>query len=471
MNRHLGKSVAAAAFLTSALVAGCSGPPGPPQMPPPQVGVTTLAPRAVPLTSELPGRTSSIRVAEIRPQVSGLLQSRKFTEGADVKAGEVLYQIDPDPYQAAYDSAIASLAVAREGADRAKAALGASRASLKRHEAILKLAKANLRRYESLVTTQAASVMQRDQAAADVDVADSGLRAARAQVESDTEAVAVALATIKQAEAAVETARINLGYTKIRAPISGRIGRSSVTEGAIVTAYQPLALATIQQLDPIYVDVPQSTVALNQLKRSLANGRLKKSDVNRAEIVLEDGTKYSEEGSLQFRDVTVDPTTGSVILRITVPNPKGILLPGMFVRAIIHEGIDKEAMLVPQQAVLRDPKGNPYVMVVQTVKDEKTGKDMNVVTERRITTERALGDQWLVSSGVSAGDRVVMEGIQMVQQFQRMLKSPTVPVTPVPFAPDQAKSAGAQPVSPAQPVAAANPGKPEKQPPATAASK
>ena len=187
--------------------------------------------------------------------------------------------------------------------------------------------------------------MQRDQAVTDVEVAEATLRVAEAQVESDREAVEAAEAAIKQAEAALETARINLGYTKITAPISGRIGRSNVTEGAIVTAYQPVPLATIQQLDPIYVDVPQSTVELNRLRRSLANGRLKENGTDRVKIILEDGTAYPLEGSLKFRDVTVDPTTGSVILRIVVPNPEGILLPGMFVRAVIDEGVNEQAIL------------------------------------------------------------------------------------------------------------------------------
>jgi membrane fusion protein (multidrug efflux system) len=284
--------------------------------------------------------------------------------------------------------------------------LGAGIAGLKRHQATLTLAKTNLQRYENLVKTQAVSAMQRDQAVADVDVADAMLRAAEAQVECDREAVAAAEAAIKQAEAALETARINLNYTTITSPISGRVGRSHVTEGAIVTAYQQVPLATIQQLDPIYVDVPQSTAELNRLKRSLANGGLKDNGTDRVKIVLEDGTEYSREGSLKFRDVTVDPTTGSVILRIVVPNPEGVLLPGMFVRAIVDEGINERAILIPQQAVARDSKGNPTTLIV-----DAEGK----VRQRGLSTDRALGDQWLVSSGLVRGERVIVEGMQKVR--------------------------------------------------------
>lgn len=395
---------------------GCehAPPPGPPPTTP-TVAVVTASPQPVLLTTELPGRTAAYLVAEIRPQVNGLLQKRFFTEGVQVKAGELLYQIDPAPYQAALDSAEASLLTSHKSADRARAALGVSIAGLQRHQAILALAKTNLARYEKLVKSQAASAMQRDQAATDVEVAEASLKVAEAQVATDREAVATADAAIKQAEAAVQTARINLGYTKMTAPITGRIGCSYVTEGAIVTAYQPVALATIQQFDPIYVDVTQSTVALNRLRRSLANGRLKENGTDKVKIVLEDGMTYPLEGSLKFRDVTVDPTTGSITLRIVVPNPEGTLLPNMFVRAIIDEGIHQNAILVPQQAVSRDPKGNPVSLVVE---DGKVG-------QRGLTTDRAIGDKWLVSSGLKPGDQVIVEGIQKVR--------PGMPVKAVPF--------------------------------------
>lgn len=424
MHRRRWKLLVATIFAAIAALAGCNRPQALPPPPVPEVAVVTVQPQQVVLTSELPGRTCGFLVAEIRPQVNGLIQKRLFTEGSQVKAEDVLYQIDPAPYQAALNNASASLLVTRKAADRARAALGASIAGLKRHQATLTLAKTNLGRYENLLKTQAASAMQRDQAATDVDVVDAGLRTAEAQVESDREAVGAAEAAIKQAEAALETARINLGYTKITAPISGRIGRSIVTEGAIVTAYQPVALATIQQFHPIYVDVPQSTADLNRLRRNWANGRLKENGDKKVKIVLEDGTAYPHEGSLQFRDVTVDSTTGSVILRIVVPNPDAILLPGMFVRAAIDEGINEQAILIPQQAVSRDPKGNPIAMVVDA--EEK-------VQVRGLTTDRALGDKWLVSTGLARGDRAIVEGMQKAR--------PGMTVKAVAFEPGKASAA------------------------------
>ena len=403
MNRRAWRPLAAVALAAIPYLPSCDRHSQAPPPPTPEVAVLAVEPQKALLTSDLPGRTSGYLVAEIRPQVNGLLKKRHFEEGTNVAADQLLYQIDPAPYQAAFDSASANVLAAKEGANRARAALAAGIAGVKRHEATLTLAKTNLERYEKLVKTQAVSAMQRDQAATDVDVAEATLRTAEAQIESDRKAVAAADAAIKQAEAALETARINLGYTKITAPISGRIGRSNVTEGAIVTAYQAVPLATIQQLDPIYVDVPQSTTELNRLKRSLANGRLKENGTDEVKIVLEDGAPYPEKGSLKFRDVTVDPTTGSVILRIVVPNPDGILLPGMFVRAIIDEGVNEQAILVPQQAVSRDPKGNPTALVV-----DAEGK----VQQRQLSTDRAVGDKWLVSAGLAPGERVVVEGVQ-----------------------------------------------------------
>jgi len=331
-----------------------------------------------------------------------------FEEGSDVKAGQVLYQIDRAPFQAVLDNATANLAAMRKSADRARAALEASIADVARLQATLELARANRRRYEESFKDKAVSAIQRDQAVTEVKVAEATLRAGEAQVESNREAVAVAEATIQQAQAAVKTARINLGYTKITAPISGRIGRSSVTEGAIVTAYQPVALATIQQLDPIYVDVPQSTTELLRLKRRLEDGRLNHdgTNQNKVTLILEDDTAYPLEGTLQFRDVTVDQTTGSVILRVVLPNPQGVLLPGMFVQAVIKEGVKEEAILVPQQAVSRDRKGNPVALIV-----DAEGK----AQQRMLTLDRAIGDQWLVTSGLTPGDRVIVEGLQRVR--------------------------------------------------------
>ena len=344
-------------------------------MPPivPEVATVMVARQPVLLTTELPGRTSPYLIAEIRPQVSGLIQKRLFTEGSDVQAGQELYQIDPAPFQAALDSVQATLPALRSRADRFKEALADK------------------------------SVSQQD-----FDDADAAL---------------------KQAEAALDTARINLNYTHIVSPISGRIGVSTVTDGAIVTAYQPTALATIQQLDPIYVDVPQSTTELLRLQRRLAEKRLNNdgTNQNKVQLILEDGTPYPLEGTLQFRDVSVDPTTGSVILRTVFPNPKGTLLPGMFVGAQVKEGVNELAILIPQQAVLRDPKGNPYVLTVDTASNAQP---------RPLSLDRAIGDKWLVTSGLATGDRVIVEGIQRVR--------PGMPVKEVPLTATTGKP-GAQP--------------------------
>jgi membrane fusion protein (multidrug efflux system) len=375
--------------------------------PPAKVTVMTILPQNVTLKTELPGRTSSYLMAQIKPQVSGLIQKRLFVEGSDVKAGEVLYEIDPAPFQAAYENAMATLDAMKKDADRTRAALGAGIAGVAKQEAMLSLAKINAKRYEDLLKDRAVSTSERDQAVTDVDVAQATLRAAQAQVENDRAAIASAQAAIKQAEAAVQTSRINLNYTKITAPITGRIGRSLITDGAIVNAYQDV-LATIQTLDPIYVDVPQSTSELMRLRRSLEDGRMSNNETQQknVKLILEDGTPYPYPATLKFQDITVDPTTGSVILRIVASNPRGDLLPGMYLRALIEEGTRQQALLVPQQAVARDSKGDPQVLTVNTE---------NKVEQKKIVTERAIGDQWLVVSGVSAGDRVIMEGIQKVR--------------------------------------------------------
>jgi membrane fusion protein (multidrug efflux system) len=338
----------------------------PPPAPTPQVTVVTVQPQQILLTTELPGRTSAYRMAEIRPRVNGLVLKRLFTEGADVQAGELLYQIDPAPFQAALANA--------------KAALG-------RSEANLPAIRSRVARYQELLADKAVSQQEYDDAAS-----------ALSQTEAD----------IAYGQATLETARINLAYTRITAPISGRIGRSNATEGAIVTAYQPQALATIQQMDPIYVDVPQSTTELLRLKRRLAGGLLNQngSDQKTVTLLLEDGTRYPQEGTLQFRDVTVDPSTGSVILRAIFPNPEGFLLPNMFVRAVMKEGVDEKALLIPQQAVSRDPKGNPVALIVDAD---------NKVHQRMLEVDRAIGDQWLVASGLEPGDRVIVEGLQKVR--------------------------------------------------------
>jgi membrane fusion protein (multidrug efflux system) len=379
------------------------------------------------LTTELPGRTSAYLVAEIRPQVNGLIQKRLFTEGADIKAGQVLYQIDPAPFQAAFDNAKATLTSMQKNADRARAALAASIAGVTRQQAIVALTRTNRQRFEDLVKDKAVSASDRDQAVTEAKVAEATLRVLEAQVESDRAAVAASEAGIKQAEAVLETARINLGYTKITAPISGRIGRSNVTEGAIVTAYQPLALATIQQMDPIYVDVPESTTELLRLKRRLENGARyhNGANQNKVKLILEDDTPYPLEGTLQFRDVSVDPTTGSVILRMVFPNPKGVLLPGMFVRAVVQESVNAQAILIPQQAVSRDHKGNPVALIVDAG---------DKVQQRMLTLDRPIGDNWLVSSGLSPGERVIVEGMQRVR--------PGASVKVVPFDAGREKNSG-----------------------------
>jgi membrane fusion protein (multidrug efflux system) len=372
------------------------------------VATVTVQTQRIVLTSELPGRTSPYRVAEIRPQVSGIIQKRLFEEGTDVKADDVLYQIDPAQFQAAYDNAAANLAVLRKAPDRARAALQASIAVVARQRATLDLARTNVQRFEELFKDRAVSASQRDQAVTDVEVAEAALRAAEAQVENDRETVAAAEAAIQQGEAALQTARINLGYTRVTAPISGRIGRSNVTDGALVGAYQALALASIQQIDPIYVDVPQSTTEMLRLKQKSGKGRLitDGKDQRKVKLLLEDGTAYPAEGILQFRDVTVDPTTGSVILRMVFPNPKSVLLPGMFVRVVVQEGIAEQAILAPQQGVTRDPKGNPIALIV-----DSAGK----VQQRMLTLDRTIGDQWLVSSGLASGDQLIVEGSQRVR--------------------------------------------------------
>lgn len=373
-------SLVLAAMLGGLLLAGCGKPPGgPPPMGTPEVGFVTVQPEKVTLTTELPGRTSAFRIAEIRPQVNGLIQKRQFKEGSDVKAGDVLYQIDPAPFQAALDNAKAALA---------------------RAEANLPAIRSRAERYKELLTTRAVSRQDYDDAAA-----------ALTQVEAD----------IQYWKATVETARINLGYTTVTAPISGRIGKSNVTDGAIVTAYQPIPLATIQQLDPIYVDVPQSTADLLLLKRRLKDGRLQQgTDQDKVKLIFEDGTAYPQEGTLQFSDVTVDPSTGSVTLRTLFPNPEGILLPGMFVQTVLNEGVNEQAILIPQQGVARDPKGNPYALLVDAE---------SKAAFRPLTLDRAVGDKWLVSAGLVPGDKVIVEGLTMLR--------PGTPVQAAPFDPAQ----------------------------------
>lgn len=330
------------------------------------VGVVTLKAEHVAVSTELPGRTSAYRIADVRPQVSGIILKRLFTEGGDVQAGQQLYQIDPASYQATYDSAQAALAKAK---------------------ATLTTAKLKADRYKPLVAVNAVSRQDYDDAVA-----------AAAEAEAD----------VASARASVETARINLTYTKVQSPISGRIGRSSVTEGALVTADQTTALATVQQLDPIYVDVTQSSADLIRLKREMASGKLQgvKGEGAPVRLYLEDGSEYPEQGTLQFSEVSVSTTTGSVTLRAVFPNPQKLLLPGMFVHARIDEGVNDQAILVPQEGVSRNLRGEPTVLVV--------GAD-NKVEQRTIKTDRNIGNSWLVTDGLKAGDRVIVEGLQKVR--------------------------------------------------------
>jgi membrane fusion protein (multidrug efflux system) len=361
----------------------------------PEVATVTIEPRPIELTTELPGRTSPYLISEIRPQVNGIIQKRLFKEGSDVKAGQLLYQIDPAPFQVAYELA--------------KASLGKAQANLPS-------VRSRAERYKELLVDKGVSQQDYDDASA---------------------AVEQAKADIEYWKSSVEAARINLSYTRVTAPISGRIGRSSVTDGALVTAYQPAPLATIQQLDPIYVDVTQSSAELLRLKRNLESGRLITDGKNekKVRLLMEDGTPYPLEGALQFRDVTVDPTTGSFNLRIVVPNPQHLLLPGMFVRAVVQEGIAEQAIMVPQQGVSRNPKGEPLALVVN---------DAGTVQMRMLKLNRAVGDQWLVSSGLSSGDRVIVEGMMNVR--------PGVAVKTVPLgSPKEGAEAGN---AKSQPVAA-----------------
>ncbi len=399
----------------------------------PEVSVITVAPRPLLLTTELPGRTAPYRIAEIRPQINGLILKRLFTGGANVKAGQTLYEIDPAPFQAALNNAAANLLAAKKSADQTRSALKTSLAGVDKQLATVSFARTNRKRFEDLFKEKAVSASDCEHAVTEAQVAEAGLKASEAQVQSDRDATAVAEAAIQQAEAALETARINLGYTRIAAPISGRIGTSTVTDGAIVTAYQSAALATIQQMDPIYVDAPQSTVELQRLQQRMKKGQMScdKANGNKVQLIMDTGTPYPQEGVLQFRDISVNPTTGSVILRMVFPNPNNELLPNMFVRAVVREGINEHAILIPQQTVSRNPRGEPVALIVDG--EEK-------VQQRTLTLDRSIDDQWLVSSGLVPGERVIAEGLLKVK--------PGTTVKVVDFRADLAQAINkAQPVS------------------------
>ncbi len=331
-----------------------------------EVGYVVVKAQRQALTTELPGRTTAYLAADIRPQVGGIIQKRLFKEGSTVKAGQPLYQIDPASYQAAYDSA---------------------RASLLKAEATLASSKLKAERYAELNKIDAVSKQDNDDA-------QSTLRQNQADVEVQ--------------KAAVQTAAINLQYTKILSPISGRIEKSSVTPGALVTASQTTALTTVQQIDPIYVDVTQSTVDLLRLRRELASGQIRKSGENAAQvkIVLEDGFTYDRPGKLEFTGLSVDTGTGMITLRAVVPNPDGVLLPGAYVRAVLEEGVDEHALLVPQKAVSRDQTGAATALVL--------GAD-GKVQQRLVSVARAVGNNWWVSRGLKEGDKLIVDGLQKVR--------------------------------------------------------
>ena len=368
MNKNRGLTPLAVVLMLSGSLAltGCDDKPaqqGAQQMP--EVGIVTLKSAPLQITTELPGRTSAYRVAEVRPQVSGIILKRNFTEGSDIQAGVSLYQIDPATYQATYESAKGDLAKAQAAAN---------------------MDQLTVKRYQKLLGTKYISQQDYDTAVATAQQSNAAVVAAKA---------------------AVETARINLAYTKVTSPISGRIGKSAVTEGALVQNGQTTALATVQQLDPIYVDVTQSSNDFLRLKQELANGKLQQENgKGKVELVTNDGLKYPQNGTLEFSDVTVDQTTGSITLRAIFPNPDHTLLPGMFVRARLEEGVNPDAILVPQQGVTRTPRGDASAMVV--------GED-DKVEVRQITATQAIGDKWLVTEGLKTGDRVIISGLQKVK--------------------------------------------------------
>lgn len=345
-------AMVSAIALATLTLAGCGDQAAPPPRQAPTVGIVTLQAEPYTLTTELPGRTAAFRIAEVRPQVNGIIQKRLFKEGSEVKAGQQLYQIDSSVYVAAAKSAEATLASAKSLAER----------------------------YKSLVSDQAVSRQAYDEA-----------QAARLQ-----------------AEAALEQARIDVRYTKVLAPIAGNIGRSAVTEGALVSNGQTNAMATIQQLDPIYVDVTQPTKDLLRLRRDLESGQLQKASDTAAKVQLrlEDGSTYEHEGTLEFSEVSVDEGTGSVTLRAVFPNPDHTLLPGMFVHARLPAGVNKEAILAPQQGITRNPKGEPTALVVNAE---------NKVELRQLKAERTDGNRWVVLDGLKSGDKLITEGLQFVQ--------------------------------------------------------
>jgi len=339
------------------------------------VGVVKLTSQPLTLTKELPGRVTASQVAQIRPQVNGIIQTRLFTEGAEVEKGQALYQIDPATFEAQ---------------------IATSKAAITKAKANIANAKAKSDRYSELLEIKAVSQQ-------DFDEADANYKSAQADLLT--------------AQAQLKTAQININYSKVSSPISGQIGKSTVTAGALVSANQATALATVTQLDPIYIDLTQSSSELTRLKKAIANGELSKdlAAQSKVELQMEDGSVYPHQGTLQFSEVIVDPSTGSVTLRAEFPNPEKLLLPGMYVRAVIVEGIKTNAILVPQRGVSRNSKGEPTAMVVSK---------NSTVEARILKTDRTVGSKWLVTSGLNDGDQVIVEGLQKI--------APGAPVNAVP---------------------------------------
>ncbi|MGP5465838.1 efflux RND transporter periplasmic adaptor subunit [Pseudomonas helleri] len=364
------KSLVTAAVVVAVLVlfalGGCSADDAPPVAQTPKVQVMTVQPQRQALTTELAGRTQAFMLADIRPQVGGIVQQRLFVEGAEVKAGQALYQIDPAPYKA-------TLAEAQATASKARATLKSAQATATRNAALVKID----------------AISQQDNEDAQV-------------------SLLTAQAELQVAQAGVDTARINLGYTRITSPLSGRIETSTVTPGALLVAAQTTALTTVQQLDPIYVDITQSTTELLRLKRDLASGALQ-GDSAEGEapvlLTLDDGSPYTHAGTLKFSGVAVNQGTGTVTLRAVFANPEHLLLPGMYVRAVLELASDDKAILIPQKAVTRSASGVTSVLVVVNGK----------VEQRVLTIDRAVGNQWWVSAGLNAGDQVIIEGGQKVR--------------------------------------------------------
>jgi membrane fusion protein (multidrug efflux system) len=354
-------------ILLAALLTACDHKQhGPPAGPPPQVGVITVQPQPVVRTTELPGRTTAVLTSDVRPQVNGVILQRLFAEGSDVAAGQHLYQIDSATYQATYDSAQATLA---------------------HDQAALVTANAKAARYKPLAAAQAVSTQDYDDAVASAKEAQADIATARANIEQ---------------------ARINLAYTRVLAPIVGRIGRSTVTPGALVTANQTTALATVTQLDPIYVDLNQSATTLLRLMRESTTGEIQTESNGAAKVTLrlEDGSDYALPGTLQFAEVTVDQGTGTVLLRAVFPNPQHLLLPGMYVHAELQEAVNRSGILVPQQSISRNTHGDPTVLVVG---------EGNKVELRIVQTGQAIGDQWVVTGGLKPNERIVVDGLQSVR--------------------------------------------------------